>query len=48
MAENKVTQIKAFFGEGEGYNKVTMDEFNSFWKSLSDDEKKYYKTADLS
>lgn len=45
MPENKVAEIKNFFGEGT--RKVTMAEFNEFWKSLTDDEKKYYKTADL-
>lgn len=30
------------------YFKVAAGEFKEFWASLSDDEKEYYKNADLS
>jgi hypothetical protein len=41
MAENTIVILKAYFG-------VTAKEMMDFWKSLTDEEKDYYKHADLS
>lgn len=46
MANNTVSQLKEFFSV-EG-NSVKTKEMMDFWKSLSDTDKVYYQTADLS
>lgn len=38
--------LKGFFGTEE--NPVTPKEMTEFWKSLTDEEKDYYKNAKLS
>lgn len=45
MAENTVKELLAFFSTEEKPCKTS--EFMEFWKSLSDEEKEYYKAADL-
>lgn len=50
MAENEkpkndVKTLKEFFGTPE--RPVNGPEMMAFWKSLSDEEKEYYKNADL-
>ena len=45
MAENSVAEIKAYFGTPD--RPVPAQEMMAFWKSLSDEEKEYYKTAEL-
>ena len=42
---NSAGQIKEFFATPE--NPVSAAEFMEFWKSCSDEEKDYYKSADL-
>ena len=39
--ENSVVDLQKYF-------EVPAKDFMEFWKSLSDEEKIYYKTADLS
>lgn len=56
MAQNGVKELMAFFGvELKGIctdsptdGKVTTPEFSAFWKSCSDEQKAYYKSAPLS
>lgn len=45
MAENSVAELKAFFATPE--KPLSSAEFMAFWKSLSDDEKAYFKSAEL-
>lgn len=45
MAENNIKDLMAFFSTPE--KPVKSAEFMPFWKSLSPEEKEYYKTADL-
>lgn len=44
--ENSISAIKAFFSTEE--KPCTTNEIMQFWKSLTLEEKEYYKTADLS
>lgn len=46
MPENTPKDLKEFFSTPE--KAVKAAEFMDFWKSLSDEEKEYYKNADLS
>lgn len=46
MAENQVKDIKEFLSTPE--KPIPTSEMMEFWKSLSPEEKEYYKTADLS
>jgi hypothetical protein len=46
MAENSAGDLKKFFETPE--KKLTTKEFMDFWSSLTDEEKDYYKSADLS
>lgn len=41
MAENSIQDLRNFFG-------VDASEMREFWQSLTDEEKAYYKAADLS
>lgn len=43
---NSVADLSKQFGTED--KPVSASEFMEFWKSLSDDEKDYYKSADLS
>jgi hypothetical protein len=43
---HSVADLKEWFGQGS--RKVEAKEMMEFWKSLSDEEKEYYKTAELS
>jgi len=43
---HSVADLKEWFGRGT--RKVEAKEMMDFWKSLSDEEKEYYKTAELS
>jgi len=45
MPDNTISQIKAFFDSDE--KPVKTAELMEFWKSLTDEEKEYYKTVDL-
>jgi hypothetical protein len=45
LSENTITQIKEFFNSEEKPLKTA--EVMEFWKSLSDEEKEYYKHAEL-
>lgn len=45
LVKNGMKEIKDFFGTPE--RPVTGPEMMAFWKSLTDEEKEYYKTADL-
>lgn len=47
MGETRNTpkELMAFFSTPE--KPVKLSEYNEFWKSLSNDEKEYYRTADL-
>ena len=38
--QNSVTELSKYFG-------TTAKEFMEFWKTLSEEEKEYYKNADL-
>lgn len=40
MAENSIKDLKEYFG-------VDAKEMMDFWKALSDEEKEYFKNADL-
>ena len=48
MTEPKLNTMREMidFFSCEG-RPVTAQEFNDFWKSLTDDQKAYYKSADL-
>ena len=46
MAENGVKELKEFFSV-EG-NPVSTAEMMEFWKSLTEEEKAYFKSAPLS
>jgi hypothetical protein len=46
MAENSVKELKDYFATDD--KPIGASEFMTFWKSLDDEEKDYYKTADLS
>lgn len=46
MAKNSVAALKAFFSTAD--KPVSTKEMMDFWKPLSDEEKAYYQTADLS
>jgi hypothetical protein len=46
MAENSAGDLKKFFDTPE--KKLTTQEFMEFWSDLSEEEKDYYKSADLS
>lgn len=43
---NEMKDLMKFFAR-PGEDKVSVKEFNAFWKSLTPAEKEYYKTADL-
>lgn len=43
---NTAAAVKSFFDTPE--KPLGTSEFMDFWKSLSDEEKEYYKNADLS
>lgn len=43
---NTVAQLKDYFGTDE--KPVSAKEMMDFWKSLSEEQKEYYKTAELS
>lgn len=43
--ENTVKELKEFFSTPD--KPVTAPEFMSFWKSCDDEDKAYYKSADL-
>lgn len=43
---NTVSQLKEFFSTPE--KPCASREMMDFWKSLSDEDKKYYQAADLS
>lgn len=43
---NSVTDLKAFFSDGT--RKVEATEMMEFWKSLSEEEKDYFRQAHLS
>jgi hypothetical protein len=45
LAENTVKALKDFFSTAE--RPVGTSEMMEFWKSLSDEEKAYFKTAEL-
>lgn len=45
MAENSVSQLKDFFSTPE--KPLNSNEMMDFWKSLSNEEKAYYKSVDL-
>lgn len=45
MAENNAQDLKKFFSTSE--KPVSTKEMMAFWTSLSDEEKAYYKSADL-
>lgn len=45
MAENSLKDLREFFSTAE--RPVTTPEMAAFWKSCSDDEKAYFKSADL-
>lgn len=45
MAENSAKQLKEFFATPE--KPLGSAEFMEFYKSLSEEEKAYYKNADL-
>lgn len=45
MAENTVWTIRKFFSTED--NQVTPKEMKEFWESLSEQEKEFYRTADL-
>ena len=45
MPENTVTQIKEFFNDPA--KPCNAAEVMEFWKSLSEEEKEYYKKAEL-
>ena len=44
MAEASMVDVRNYFNDGTN-RAVTTKEFSDFWKSLSDDDKKYYKAA---
>ncbi len=46
MAENTVKDLKSFLSTPE--KPVSNGEMMEFWKSLTDEEKEQFKTADLS
>lgn len=46
MTENSMQEIQKFFSTEE--RPVTGPEMREFWMSLSDEEKQYFKSADLS
>jgi|KBSMisStaDraftv2_1062788.scaffolds.fasta_scaffold342892_4 hypothetical protein len=46
MAENNAFQLKKFFTDPRRSG-PSATEFKEFWESLSDEEKAYYKSADL-
>jgi hypothetical protein len=46
MPDNNISQIKAYLSVPE--KPVSTQEAMEFWKSLSDEEKEYYKHAELS
>jgi hypothetical protein len=43
---NSAVQLKDYFSTPD--RPVSAKEMTEFWKSLSDEEREYYKTADLS
>jgi hypothetical protein len=45
LPENTITEIKEFFNSKE--KPLSAAEVMEFWKSLSDEEKEYYKHAEL-
>lgn len=45
MAENSVAQLKDYFSTPE--KPVAAREMMDFWNSCSDEEKAYYKSAEL-
>lgn len=44
--ENNIKDLKQFFSTEE--KPVSLTEMQEFWKSLTEAEKNYYKTCDLS
>lgn len=46
MAENTVKDLKEYFSTPE--NPVNAREMMDFWQSCSEDDKEYFKTADIS
>ena len=44
MNEATMVDVRNYFNVGTN-RVVTTKEFSDFWKSLSDDDKKYYKAA---
>jgi hypothetical protein len=46
MAENTIKTLREFFTTEE--KPVSLSEMSEFWKSLTELEKAYYKTCDLS
>lgn len=44
VAEATMLDVRKFFNEGSS-RAVTTKEFSDFWKSLTDEEKTYYKGA---
>jgi hypothetical protein len=46
MVGHSVADLKEWFGRGT--RKVDAKEMMAFWQSLSEEEKEYYKNADLS
>lgn len=46
MAENTVKDLKDFFSTPE--RPVTSKEMVEFWRDMPDEEKDYYRKADLS
>lgn len=46
MAENSVKDLKDFFNTPE--KPVSSSQMMEFWKTLTDEEKSYYRGAELS
>lgn len=44
MAEVTMKHVRDYFNEGTT-RPVTVTEFSTFWKSCTDEDKEYYKTA---
>lgn len=45
MADNSTVRLKEWFSEGSRV--VSAKEMMDFWRSLTEEEKDYYRTAEL-
>jgi len=47
MAENKIADLRKFFGEKNDGTMMTIQEFKAEWDQLSEEEKDWFKKQPL-